>query len=339
MVTFALVAFQQEKFIGDAVKGAFSQTFSPLEIILSDDCSKDETFTTMVAAARCYRGPHVVRTNRNSTNLGLAAHINRVMEIARGELIVIAAGDDISLPHRCTTLWAAYEATGGKATSLFSTYRVIDDQGQESLSTPFPDNPKQISREEGSLLEYIKDMHPLVTGCTHAWARRLFDELGPLPPDIVFEDMALSFRTMAIGEMWSLNAPLVLYRRHSANASFHASDSDQLDKDDFAKRDAKELYIWEKYLAGYRAYAKDLQTLRSRARIDAEVFEKCSQAVAKQVSRYQNRIRFRKARWPGKFRHLGLMPVHGESLAFISKQVPRLLPDPLLWQLRAAVSR
>lgn len=44
LVTFALIAYDQERFIREAVEGAFSQTYSPLEIILSDDCSSDRTF-------------------------------------------------------------------------------------------------------------------------------------------------------------------------------------------------------------------------------------------------------------------------------------------------------
>ena len=44
LVTFALFAYNQEEFIREAVEGAFAQTYEPLEIILSDDCSSDRTY-------------------------------------------------------------------------------------------------------------------------------------------------------------------------------------------------------------------------------------------------------------------------------------------------------
>jgi glycosyltransferase involved in cell wall biosynthesis len=47
LVTFALFAYNQEKYIREAVEGALAQTYEPLEIILSDDCSSDRTFETM----------------------------------------------------------------------------------------------------------------------------------------------------------------------------------------------------------------------------------------------------------------------------------------------------
>ena len=39
LVTFALFAYNQERYVREAVEGAFAQTYQPLEIILSDDCS------------------------------------------------------------------------------------------------------------------------------------------------------------------------------------------------------------------------------------------------------------------------------------------------------------
>jgi glycosyltransferase involved in cell wall biosynthesis len=87
LLTFALFAYNQEQFIAEAVQGALSQTYSPLEIILSDDCSPDRTFEIMQEMASKYNGPNRVIVRRNERNLGLIGHINLVMEIVQGELI------------------------------------------------------------------------------------------------------------------------------------------------------------------------------------------------------------------------------------------------------------
>ena len=68
LITFALFAYNQERFIREAVEGAFSQTYSPLEIILSDDCSPDRTFEIMKEMAAEYTGPHTIVLNRNEKN-------------------------------------------------------------------------------------------------------------------------------------------------------------------------------------------------------------------------------------------------------------------------------
>ena len=71
LITFALFAYNQEAYVREAIEGAFAQTYEPLEIILSDDCSTDRTFEIMQEMAAAYRGPHRVRVNLNPVNLGV----------------------------------------------------------------------------------------------------------------------------------------------------------------------------------------------------------------------------------------------------------------------------
>ena len=83
LITFAVISYKEEKYIREAVEAAFAQTYQPLEIILSNDCSGDRTFDIMREMAARYPGPHIVVLNRNEKNLGTGAHINRIMELSR----------------------------------------------------------------------------------------------------------------------------------------------------------------------------------------------------------------------------------------------------------------
>lgn len=65
LVTLALFSYNQEQYIREAVEGAFSQTYEPLEIILSDYCSSGQTYEIMQEMASVYEGPHEVRAQRN----------------------------------------------------------------------------------------------------------------------------------------------------------------------------------------------------------------------------------------------------------------------------------
>ena len=82
LVTFALCAYNQERFIREAIEGAFAQTYEPLEIILSDDCSSDRTFEIMQEMAAAYAGAARIKLNRNASNLGIAGHVNRLIELS-----------------------------------------------------------------------------------------------------------------------------------------------------------------------------------------------------------------------------------------------------------------
>ena len=57
LVTFLQFSYNLEHFIREAVEGAFAQTYSPLQIILSDDCSTDKTFEITRAMAASTADP------------------------------------------------------------------------------------------------------------------------------------------------------------------------------------------------------------------------------------------------------------------------------------------
>lgn len=223
LITFMLVAYNQERFIAEAVQGAFSQTYSPLEIILSDDSSSDRTFTIMQEMALDYKGPHTIVYTRNKRNLGLAEHINCVMEIVKGELVVVAAGDDISFPQRVDRVYEIYMKSNKQAKALFSNAVIINAAGQEQ-KLYFEPNSKV---KESLTAEIMAKKMRGVLGCTQVWSPATFTFFGPLSPDIYQEDLIIPFRASLLGEVLYIDEALVQYRVHETNMHFRSADDKQ----------------------------------------------------------------------------------------------------------------
>ena len=76
LATLIMLTFRQQDFVRAAVESALAQTYEPLEIIISDDCSDDETFSIIESVVAEHRGPHQVSCYRNQVNLGLIEHVN-----------------------------------------------------------------------------------------------------------------------------------------------------------------------------------------------------------------------------------------------------------------------
>lgn len=220
LVTFVLLSYNQEAFIAQALAGAFAQTYSPLQIILSDDCSSDSTFDIMKEAARQYSGPHQIILNRNECNLGIGGHINKVVDLAEGEWIVGAAADDISLPERTSEIVAAASKSGGKARSIWSRARHMGPDGE--LLELF----EHSNDEPYSTKEMINNKR-VVMGCSHAWHKDVFKVFGPLYHKVMFEDNAISFRSYLLGEIIYIDKTLVFYRQHASNATNYSQKIDQ----------------------------------------------------------------------------------------------------------------
>ncbi len=219
IITFVLIAYNQETFIKEAVEAALAQTYNPLEIILSDDCSKDSTFKIIQEIVSIYSGPHKIILNQNETNLGLCAHVNKAFQMGSGEWIVAAAGDDISLPDRCQKL---YEATLDVpyARAVTSAWTRIDEKGNElpyNLSPRYMNGRVDYFGEEKWVKRYVKSQDIGTCGATAMWSKVLFEQFGNLPESVPAEDAVLSYRAYLTGSVIYLNSKLVKYRTHADN--------------------------------------------------------------------------------------------------------------------------
>lgn len=207
LVTFALFAYNQEKYISEAIEGALSQTYAPMEIILSDDCSSDRTFDIMKELASSYQGPHTIRCNRNNPNLGIARHVNRVNEMAQGELIVVAAGDDISVPERVVSIVDAYLKSKRQSHYFYSVVQKINEAGETLELAQSPGSVNAHSKLLTGLSSF-----PLAIGAGQAWTKKLTTTFRPLLSHVWAEDQILGLRGRLMGDVGSIDTALVYYR-------------------------------------------------------------------------------------------------------------------------------
>lgn len=214
LVTFVVVAYNQEKFIREAVQGAFSQTYEPLEIVLSDDCSTDQTFEIMQEMASNYSGPHSIRLVRNPKNLGVFAHAIARGKQASGEIVIGAAGDDISEPQRAAKVVDCF-VSHPDAGCVFSWVTWIDESGAEIVDKPQPriSRPRVVSRDDD------RDAVAII-GCSAAYKRWVFGvPINPNSKDYA-EDMVFSFYLDLVGaDVIPIELPLVRYRIHAGAAT------------------------------------------------------------------------------------------------------------------------
>ncbi len=133
--------------------------------------------------------------------------------------MVVAAGDDISLPERTQRLVEAWLASGRVAKSIHSRASCIDDLSQdlgfEHTGTIALENPtvEQFVRQDMWLL-----------GATHAWDMEVFRRFGHLIRGVVHEDTVIPLRSLLIGGVSFVPLPLVRYRVR-AGVSFAAQRS------------------------------------------------------------------------------------------------------------------
>jgi glycosyltransferase involved in cell wall biosynthesis len=211
LLTFAIVAYNQQDYIREAIEAALAQTYSPLQIILSDDCSPDRTFEIMQEMAAAYSGPHRITLNRNPTNRHIGGHINSIMQLAEGDLVVIAAGDDISVADRVERNFECWDKAGRPAyCSILSAVEHFDSEGA-LWSSPARTDLK------GQHMAYLFEETYGFNGSGHAWTTSNFRLFGDLPEGLVNEDGPIVLRSRLAGTVLFLDEPLVRHRLHNEN--------------------------------------------------------------------------------------------------------------------------
>jgi glycosyltransferase involved in cell wall biosynthesis len=207
LASVLLLTFNQEDFIKEALNSLLLQTYHPLEIIIADDCSTDNTQDLIKEIITQYHGPHKIKLSFNEKNLGICANINKALDLCDGELIHLAAGDDISLTNRCEIVMQTWLDLDQKpdliATNVFDMDFSGNILGVKHTS---------LLQNYQNLMDWIK-APPAFFGCSHTWSRKLIDKFPPLSSNLSAEDHLMVFRSIINDGAYTIEQPFVKYRR------------------------------------------------------------------------------------------------------------------------------
>ncbi|RMH44600.1 MAG: glycosyltransferase, partial [Gammaproteobacteria bacterium] len=233
-----------------AVKSALAQTYEDMEIIISDDCSTDGSYQRILSTCKLYPNVRRLVLRRNSENLGIVEHLNRLVRLASGRLIVVGAGDDVAMPDKTRRLVQEWKRSG--ALVFGCNPKVIDAEGipiGRFYSGNIP--------ESFDCMAMIRRRNAGLFLC--AFDRKVFDVFGPLDAEQDLEDQVIPFRASLLREngIQVINEPLVYYRAHhdSIVASLRFSHN------------SKPLEVLRRKISGYvllyRSWLHDLNKIMS----------------------------------------------------------------------------
>ena len=146
LVSIVVIAYNSSKTITETLESVAAQTYSPLELIVCDDASTDDT----AAIARTW-----IETNQSrfvraeiivaEKNGGIPANLNRGISAAQGVFMKSIAADDILLPD-CIATNVRFMEEHPEAEVVFSKIREFSTMknGEKRLSkTSVPKKPPE----------------------------------------------------------------------------------------------------------------------------------------------------------------------------------------------------
>lgn len=264
--TFLLLSYNQARWIGDALAGAFAQTYEPLEILINDDGSTDGTQDVIRQAVAAYRGPHTVRVNLNPTNIGLLPSVNRAFRIAQGSFIAVAAGDDISEPERVAAI-AEVVSGADDIHAIVSDAMAMDEEGRD---IGYADN--FLAPADLTALG-LAENGGYVNGAAAGYARCLIERFGDLDPAIWSEDSLLPFRAALLGRVAHIPRALIRRRIHPTSLSGGTATTEGL------------LRTMRPAIPAFLARLKDIEHEQVRARFAEQGVRDLRAAIGRAIER------------------------------------------------------
>ena len=284
LVSYLLFTYKQEKFIKETVEAALEQTYSPLEIIISDDCSSDKTFKIIEEVVRSYKGPHQVITNRNEINLGIGAHVFSVLKRAKGEYMVLVGGDDISSPDHVQIAVDAIQASGGAYMADFDASTINEHGDLIQGRRPLRDSVTY------NLEDFITDRRKISSFAPGRIIHRdVVDRFPPIASSCPTEDTVFVLRALMLGKLIREPINLIQYRRTASSVSSSANIA-QLSIDGIIDQ-----YYTDIEYARTNGILSEMDAQRLRRRVAFESFKR-------QIKMQQNKgfIRANLDRWKVK---------------------------------------
>jgi alpha-1,3-rhamnosyltransferase len=100
LVSVIVITYNSSKYVLETLNSIKDQSYENIELIISDDCSPDDTVNVVEDWVRDNRenffSVEVVRANKNT---GIAPNCNRGLLLAKGDWVKMIAGDDLLFPN------------------------------------------------------------------------------------------------------------------------------------------------------------------------------------------------------------------------------------------------
>ncbi len=129
LISIGLPVHNEEKHIHEAISALRAQSYSNIEIIISDNASEDKTLN--ISETHKQKDKRI-RIIKNKTNLGVAENSRTVLSHATGEYFMWASGHDLWHKNHLEEALKAYQAHP-HATICFAANNWIDDKGSSLI--------------------------------------------------------------------------------------------------------------------------------------------------------------------------------------------------------------
>jgi glycosyltransferase involved in cell wall biosynthesis len=230
LISAIIPTYKRPKEVANAVRSVFAQTWRPLECVVVDDGSGDETQSVL----RSLESGDVQFRHVEVSNAGAGPARSKGMELATGEYFAFLDDDDTWRPQKIETQWKAMQKAPEAGVS-FTRYIHAGAEDQPK--------PKLENMREGWVFETLCSGQTRAHQQTLMIKREVFERIGPFINSRNFQDFEYCLRASLDFQFKAVHEPLTVIN------TLESSISRQQGLEGDVRRDALKLQV----LADFRA--------------------------------------------------------------------------------------
>jgi len=213
LVSILITSYNRASYIEAAIESALNQTYSNVEIIITDNCSTDGTQVILEKYAK-YENVHVYI---NETNIGQFPNRNKAAMLANGKYLKYLDSDDLLYPHSVSVMVSAMETFPDAGLGI--SFEIMD--------IAHPPFPFALEPAEAIRLHYKKGLLFPAPGAI-IYKKIVFDEFQGFQDWGLPSDNLLTLKIASKYKTLALPTHLLWWRRHEEQEFNNMSENPQV---------------------------------------------------------------------------------------------------------------
>lgn len=209
-ISIAMTTYNGGRYLPAQLESFVAQTRQPDELIVTDDCSSDNTMEILRDFAE--KAPFPVKFSQNERNLGYAGNFNAALMQTSGDLVFLSDQDDVWFPEKLAEVEQLALAHPEKW-AIINDVALTDGELRESGVTKL-----------GQIRSLGLPDHEFVMGCSVAVRRELLDVVLPVPEGYKSHDAWIMNFAYGLDVCLIHEKVLQYYRRHGKNESVYIAN-------------------------------------------------------------------------------------------------------------------
>ena len=247
MVSVCVITFNSAKYIIETLDSVRQQSFSDIELIISDDCSTDDTVILCQKWLDRDKNLFVkVKLITSIKNAGVVTNINRAISVSHGEWIKFVAGDDVLL-NTCIQDNLDFIAKNSKCLIVQSDVMKYQDSFEAENLILGDSRYKVFLHNNVTAKEQFRILCfecPVMAPSTFI-KRNLLEEMGGFDSSFSIEDYPMWLKITSLGyKIYYLNKVTIKYRIHDTSIMHSCSFNYYNLKLEKTLKDIKRKYVY-----------------------------------------------------------------------------------------------